>query len=95
MNAREVIKALDSFDYYELKKLEKELDNGSFRRRLEKNIKKFEDGKKICVTCGSSLNDKKFSLVIEYRGMKKTAEFCAIDCLEYFLAKMKKVVKID
>ncbi|MFH1849947.1 MAG: hypothetical protein ABH879_07245 [archaeon] len=95
MDVKEVIKAFDQLDYYDLKKLEKEIDSGNLRRKLYENIRKHEEGRKICVTCGNSLHDKKFSLVFEHEGLKKTAEFCALDCMEYFISRMKKLVKVE
>ena len=60
---------------------------------VEEKVKKIEnEPKKNCAVCGEELVDKEgtFSLIFKHEKLKKKASFCALDCMEFFVSKIKK-----
>ncbi|MFW5991537.1 MAG: hypothetical protein ACOCQX_04885 [Candidatus Nanoarchaeia archaeon] len=80
----------------ELYKLHADLAKGGMhlKKLVDSKIKELETKKSgYCVTCGKELNEKNssFSLVFGSNSMRKKAAFCELDCLEYFIAELKKM----
>lgn len=78
----------------ELKNLEKELreDSVHVRHIIEEEIKQNEENqKKVCVVCGNPISESKEPLTLYFgrKDFRKKAYFCAVDCLQYYLEKMK------
>jgi hypothetical protein len=45
-----------------------------------------------CVTCGSKVaTDKCFTMQFELKGQLSEAHFCGLDCMEYFINRLKKI----
>lgn len=46
----------------------------------------------VCAVCGEELNKEAghYSLIFGPKDLKKKANFCAMDCLEYFISRMKE-----
>ena|SRR3989338_185118 len=82
-------------DYNELMRFKNDVDSGAMtvKRLLEEKIKsKLKEHEKICATCSSTLNfyrSSNYTLVFGPDDFKKKASFCGLDCLEYFILKMK------
>ncbi len=86
---------IDILDYNELMRFKNDLDSGAItlKRLLEEKIKKkLKEHEKICATCSSELNfyrTSNYTLVFGPDDFKKKASFCGLDCLEYFITKLK------
>ena len=82
-------------DYNELMRLKNDVDTGAMtvKRLLEEKIKrKLKEHEKVCATCSNNLNFYKtnnYTLVFGPDDFKKKASFCGLDCLEYFILKLK------
>ena len=85
----------DVLDYNELMRFKIDLDSGAItvKRLLEERIKKkLKEHEKVCTTCSSQMNFYKtnnYTLVFGPDDFKKKASFCGLDCLEYFIIKLK------
>ena len=88
---------MDVLDYNELMRFKIDLDSGaiSIKKLLEDKIKKkLKEHEKICATCSNTLNFYKssnYTLVFGPDDFKKKASFCGLDCLEYFIIKLKEM----
>ena len=86
---------IDILDYNELMRFKNDLDSGAvtLKKVLEERIKKkLKEHEKICATCSNTLNFYKtnnYTLIFGPDDFKKKASFCGLDCLEYFINKMK------
>ncbi|MBW2992449.1 hypothetical protein KY345_04495 [Candidatus Woesearchaeota archaeon] len=92
---------IEDWEYHELKELQKELTSGSndLNRIISRKIKDFEqDTGCICPVCNSVIDSSKpesFTLIFGPKNLKKKASFCAVDCLQYFISKLKKVKEVE
>ena len=88
---------MDILDYNELMRFKSDLDSGALtiKKLLEERIKKrLKEHEKICATCSSSLNfyrTSNYTLIFGPDDFKKKASFCGLDCLEYFIIKLKNM----
>ena len=88
---------MDILDYNELMRFKNDLDTGAItlKRLLEEKIKKkLKEHEKICATCSNNLDFYKtnnYTLVFGPDDFKKKASFCGLDCLEYFIIKLKDI----
>lgn len=88
---------LESLSYDELMELKKDIDSSAptTKRIVEDKIKKkMKEYEKACSTCSSTLrfySSNNYSLIFGPDDFKKKASFCGIDCLEYFLSKLKNI----
>jgi len=88
---------IDVLDYNELMRFKNDLDSGAItiKKMLEEKIKKrLREHEKICATCSNNLNFYKpnnYTLVFGPDDFKKKASFCGLDCLEYFIIKLKEL----
>lgn len=86
---------MEILDYNELMRFKSDLDSGAItiKRLLEEKIKiKLKEHEKVCATCSSTLNfyrTNNYTLVFGPDDFKKKASFCGLDCLEYFMIKLK------
>lgn len=85
---------IDSIDEEELYKLQYDLSKGSIalKKTVEEKIKEVENRKrKYCAVCGEELAEKEgvYTLIFPHENLTKKASFCATDCMEFFLAKVK------
>ena len=93
--SRRFEEVIDVLDYNELMRFKSDLDSGAItlKKLLEEKIKgKLKEHEKICATCSSQLNFYKannYTLVFGPDDFKKKASFCGLDCLEYFIIKLK------
>ena len=88
---------IEILDYSELMRFKTDLDTGAvtLKKTLEEKIKKkLKEHEKICSTCSNNLNFYKannYTLIFGPDDFKKKASFCGLDCLEYFINKMKEM----
>ena len=93
--ARRFEDVIEILDYNELMRFKSDLDSGAItlKRLLEEKIKrKLKEHEKICATCSNNLNfyrTSNYTLVFGPDDFKKKASFCGLDCLEYFIIKLK------
>jgi len=87
----------DVLDYNELMRFKSDLDSGAItvKKLLEERIKnKLKEHEKVCATCSNQLNFYKtnnYTLIFGPDDFKKKASFCGLDCLEYFITKLKNM----
>ena len=95
--SRRFEEVFDILDYNELMRFKKDFDTGAItlKRILEERIKsKLKEHEKICATCSNDLNFYKtnnYTLIFGPDDFKKKASFCGLDCLEYFITKLKNL----
>jgi hypothetical protein len=95
--SRRFEEVIDVLDFGELTRFKNDLDNGAIviKRLLEDKIKRrLRDHEKICATCSSELNFYKsnnYTLILGPDDSKKKMGFCGLDCLEYFIIKLKEI----
>ena len=88
---------IDVLDYNELMRFKSDLDSGAItaKKLLEEKIKKkLKEHEKICATCSNDLNFYKtnnYTLIFGPDDFKKKASFCGLDCLGYFIIKLKDI----
>ena len=93
--SRKFEEVFEVLDYNELMRFKSDLDSGAItvKKLLEEKIKgKLREHEKICATCSSQLNFYKtsnYTIVFGPDDFKKKASFCGLDCLEYFIIKLK------
>ena len=95
--ARKFEETIDALDYAELMRFKDDLDSGAsiLKNSLEENIKKkLKEHEKTCATCTNNLNFYKannYTIIFGPDDFKKKASFCGLDCLEYFVIKLKAI----
>ncbi len=96
MNYR-IAEFLNSLEHYELVKLRQDMEKGAFdlSKAIKDKIKEHEKKHaSCCATCSSSLdpyNTNNYTIIFGPEDFKKKASFCGLDCLEYFLIKLKQM----
>ena len=85
-------KLIESLDEEDLKLLKKDLKAGNIERLINKKLqdKREEDFNKVCPVCQAQIEEGSLTLIFGPEGLRKKASFCAMDCLEYFLNKIKE-----
>jgi hypothetical protein len=92
---------IEDWEYHELKELQKELVSGSHNlvKMVGRKIKDYEqDTGCICPVCSSVIDSSKpatFTLIFGPKNLKKKASFCAVDCLQYFILRLKELNKTE
>ncbi len=85
----------NDLDEFELKVLKRDIEGGGNMTQslIEKRLRVLKrEQQKECLVCGKLLRqyNSKFMLLFGPDDFQKRASFCAVDCLEYFLKKVKK-----
>ena len=87
---------IDTLNYQELMRLKTDIDNGGLNTKkiLEEKIKRrLREHEKTCAACSNFLNfysQSNYTLLLGPDDAKRKASFCGIDCLEYFIIKLKE-----
>jgi len=91
---------INALEYEDLIKLKKDLVNYKglhLKKLVEERIKQIEqEHRKYCATCLTKIEPEStdnFTLIFGPASFRKKASFCGIDCLQYFLEKLKKMKK--
>ena len=90
-------KFLSSLEHYELVRLKNELEKGSidFEKTIQDQIKEHEKKHSLfCTTCSNDLdyyNTNNYTIIFGPEDFRKKASFCGLDCLEYFMIKLKQI----
>ncbi|MBW2976906.1 hypothetical protein KY347_05660 [Candidatus Woesearchaeota archaeon] len=91
------IEFLNSLEHYELVQLRHELKKGSvdLAKLIKEKIREQEKKHlRYCVTCSNNLDPystNSYTLIFGPDDFRKKASFCGLDCLEYFLEKLKQM----
>jgi hypothetical protein len=92
---------MDKLGHEELINLKKDLEGNQgniIKDIINQRIKDIEGNENsICVVCGRSLNPyliDHYTLIFGPRDLRKKANFCALDCLQYFLSQIKQTKTI-
>ena len=82
-------------DEAELRQVKKDLEEGNFQRLISQKLaeKVDENSNKICPVCHSPIEEGNQTLVFGPAGLRKKATFCAFDCLEFFISRLKEQKK--
>ncbi|HJX05354.1 MAG TPA: hypothetical protein VJ461_01450 [Candidatus Nanoarchaeia archaeon] len=86
---------IENLDEEDLKLIKKDLELGNIERLINKKLqeKKEVDFNKVCPVCQTPIDEEGFTIIFGPKGLRKKASFCARDCLEYFLSKIKQEKK--
>ncbi len=82
---------------FELQTLLKDLESDSAKRTSElvrKRLRQLKrENEKICVTCSKIIpvHENGYTLIFGPEGFQKRANFCAVDCLDYFLRHLNRI----
>ncbi|MBU0666656.1 MAG: hypothetical protein ABIC91_06275 [Nanoarchaeota archaeon] len=90
MSEHETYKTLDELKYEDLLELKKAIKENKIEILINKQLEKFKNGNKVCPVCNTLIQEGDLTLFFGPIGLRKQATFCATDCLEYFLTKLKK-----
>ena len=87
---------VNNLSFEELTKIQYDLEKGGnhLKNLVNEKIREQELNKQgVCVTCGTTIEGVKEHLTLLFgpTDLKQKANFCALDCLNYFLEKMKIV----
>ena len=95
---REVV---DNLEHEDLIKLQEDLEEEGgmhVKKLINDKIQQLEDSEKaVCAVCGNPINPyytEHYTLIFGPRGFRKKANFCALDCLEFFLKNLKQAKTI-
>ena len=85
-------KLIDNLSEKDLNLIRTDLKAGNIERLINKRIKekKEEDSNKVCPVCNSPTKEENVTLIFGPKGLRKKASFDGVDCLEYFLDKVKQ-----
>lgn len=73
------------------------MENGNLdvEKEVQENIKEIEKKhSKFCTTCSNTLNlynTNNYTLILGPEDFRKKTSFCGLDCLEYFIIKLKQM----
>ena len=88
---------VEILDYNELMRMKGDLDSGALtiKKLLQEKIRqRLKEHERVCATCSSSLNcysSSNYTLLFGPDDFRKKASFCGLDCLEYFLIRLKRM----
>jgi hypothetical protein len=91
--------AVEEVQYEDLVKMRNDLENGGnhLKALIDSKIKEIERKEvKVCAVCGAPINPH---FIDDYRlefgryDFKKRAYFCGLDCLDFFMVKLKNKEK--
>ncbi|MCA9478263.1 MAG: hypothetical protein KC535_03900 [Nanoarchaeota archaeon] len=85
-------KLMESMTYEDLLLLQKDFERGNLHSILEKRIKERQANRiTLCPVCSSPVKEGEgYHLQFGDPSLRKKATFDGIDCLQYFLTKIKK-----
>jgi hypothetical protein len=87
--------AIGSLEYDDLVNLHEDLKEGghSLRSIVEKKIvEKEKEMGKLCSVCSNEIDPhspNNYTMLLGPEGLRRKANFCAIDCMKYFITQME------
>lgn len=84
---------IGNLGYEDLRSIEKDLNEGNIEKLIKERLLYFEKDRKICPVCYKTIDedDDHFTLMFGPADFRKKAKFCGIDCLEFFINKIKNI----
>jgi tRNA(Ile2) C34 agmatinyltransferase TiaS len=83
-------KLLENLNYEELIDLKNKLVDGEIEKLIKIKLEKFKNTNKVCPVCNTPIGEGGLTLIFGSADFKRKAEFDAVDCLEYFISKIRK-----
>jgi hypothetical protein len=85
-------KLIEDLDEADLKLIKKDLEMGNVERLVKKKLDDIQekDFNKVCPVCQTPMEGEGYTLIFGPKDLRKKATFCATDCLEYFLSRVKQ-----
>jgi len=81
---------LDKLKKEELEELYYLLQQGHFEKIVRNKLEKFKNSNKVCPVCNTETKeDEGLTIIFGSPNMRQKATFDGVDCLEYFLTKLK------
>ncbi|MBC8495870.1 hypothetical protein H8D36_06970 [archaeon] len=87
---KKISEVIETLNYDELIEFKKIVEEGAIIQNVEKKLEKFKNPNKVCPVCNTPVGEEGLTLTFGPIGLKKIAVFDGVDCLEYFLYKIKK-----
>ncbi len=92
---RKLKEAIKSLEYEELRKVEEDLQKGGaeLKKMLWERMQEVHNNAKFCTVCFTEFDrrDYTYSMLFGPQDFKRRAHFCAVDCMEYFIAHLKEM----
>ncbi|MEM3126624.1 MAG: hypothetical protein QW331_00950 [Candidatus Woesearchaeota archaeon] len=91
--------AIANWEYHDIKLFQKELERGgrALKELLDNRLIEIEEkeSNNVCPTCNEYINKEEnhYALIFCSKAFRKRANFCAADCLMYFVNKMNELEK--
>ncbi len=90
-----LIGIINSLDYKELKAIQKDVSEGNMGKLIKERMDEIEKSmgyeERVCPTCGSKISEEtaKYILVFGSSDFRKRAMFDEMDCLTFFIERLK------
>jgi hypothetical protein len=83
---------INELDEEDLRLIKHDLEAGNIEKLINNKIheKRLSDLNKVCPVCQTPIDEESLILIFGPKGLRKKASFCAIDCLEYFIERIKR-----
>ena len=83
---------IEEMDEDDLVNLKRDVDEGNMQRLLKERLDAKRKGPSVsCPVCGMSVNEQEgFHLQFGSSDFRQKATFDGVDCLEYFIERLKK-----
>ncbi|MBN2142736.1 hypothetical protein JW711_05405 [Candidatus Woesearchaeota archaeon] len=83
---------IEHLDESELRFVKRFIEKGEALKLVDQKIveKRSEEWNRICPVCNSLISNDSITLIFGPEDFRKKASFCATDCLEYFIQKLKQ-----
>jgi len=88
---------INELDEEDLDLIRKDLEAGNLDKLIRQKLMEKQDQElnKVCPVCQTRIDDESLTLIFGPKDFRKKANFCALDCLEYFIEKIKKEKNVE
>lgn len=85
-------KIIIDMDEAELRQVKQDIEEGNIQRLVNQTLaaRQEDNPNKVCPVCHAPITDTAETLVFGPAGLRKKASFCAFDCLEFFITRLKE-----
>lgn len=91
IESQKINDAIENMSYEELIDLKNNILEGNIQKTINDKIEeKREQTNKVCPVCHNTIDENSLKLEFGPKDLRRRAYFCAIDCLEYFINRIKK-----
>jgi hypothetical protein len=89
--ANKLPKIIGQLTEAELIRLKKDLEAGHINELVQRRLNSFSPTSTgICPVCNAEVNDEHYTLIFGPKSFKQKASFDGVDCLQYFLERLKQ-----